>query len=157
MRHRTGWSSLKPHVAMLDGVDLSGKMLVQAARKGCYTNIHQESILHHLSTTRETYDLFLATDVFIYVGDLLDIFTYALRVADCNALFCFSTERHATDDYCLLPTGRFAYSPDYIRRITRQTGWIEVAHDSSQLRIERGQWIDGDLWVFRAAPDSLNI
>lgn len=136
-------------VNALDGVDLSGKMLGKAAGKGCYDHLYEDSILHHLVSTGETYDLFLATDVFIYVGDLLPIFTAAQAIARPNALFCFSTEHLDRGTYQLLPTGRFAYSLDYIEDIAKRTGWKVLAQESTDLRKERDAWLAGDLWILR--------
>lgn len=138
-------------VTALDGVDLSVKMLGKAATKGCYAHLHEDSILHHLVSTAETYDLFLATDVFIYVGDLLPIFTAAQSTARPDALFCFSTEHLDSGTYQLLPTGRFAYTLAYIQDIAKQTGWRVLAQEPTRLRKERDEWVAGDLWIFRLA------
>jgi predicted TPR repeat methyltransferase len=150
----TGLSGLsfKALITVLDGVDLSRQMLAQAAQKGCYAVLHPDSILHYLDATAETYDFFLATDVFIYVGELLDVFNSAHAVARPQALFCFSTEHLDAGGYQLMQTGRFAYSHAYIRRIAAATGWIVLALEPTQLRKERETWIAGDLWVFQLDP-----
>ena len=140
-------------VAMLDGVDLSGKMLQQAAKKGCYAALYQDSISHHLQTTTHTYDLFLATDVFIYVGELREIFAAVRAIARPDALFCFSTEHLASTGYRLRQTGRFAYSSGYIRSIAAATGWRVLTEEPTQLRKEREQWLDGELWILGMASD----
>ncbi|NLX19223.1 MAG: tetratricopeptide repeat protein [Desulfobulbus sp.] len=138
--------------ATLDGVDLSARMLDQAAAKGCYSRLHLDSILHHLRSTSETYDLFLATDVFIYVGDLLPVLTAARSISRPAALFCFTTEHLENGTYRLLSTGRFAYSRSYIQDVARQTGWQVLAQESARLRRERDTWLLGDLWILRLAP-----
>jgi predicted TPR repeat methyltransferase len=150
----TGLSGLsfKGVVTVLDGVDLSRNMLTQAAKKGCYTLLHPDSISHHLDATGETYDFFLATDVFIYVGDLLKIFTAAQAIARPEALFCFSTEHLDEDGFQLLQTGRFAYSHEYIRQIAASTGWTVLALEPTLLRKEREAWVTGDLWILRIDP-----
>lgn len=152
----TGLSGLpfKEMVTAFDGVDLSRNMLAQAADKGCYANLFTDSIDHYLHVTVETYDFFLATDVFIYVGELLELFTAAQAVARPQALFCFSTEHLDTDGYQLRPTGRFAYSLDYIRHIAAATGWTVLAQEPTRLRREGDVWINGDLWVFRLSPSA---
>lgn len=140
-------------VAVLDGVDLSPHMLVQAAAKGCYASLYPDSISHHLGATAETYDFFLATDVFIYVGDLEETFTAAHAIGRPAALFCFSTEHLAGTDYRLQTTGRFAYSPAYVHRLAAATGWVVLALEPTQLRREGDGWIAGDLWILqRTAP-----
>lgn len=143
-------------ITILDGVDLSRNMLSQASQKGCYTSLYPDSITHHLSTTADTYDFFLATDVFIYVGDLLEIFTTAHAIARPAALFCFSTEYLDAGGYRLQQSGRFAYSRAYIHKIAAATGWAVLALEKTKLRKERNSWIAGDLWILQlAAPDSL--
>lgn len=136
-------------VKMMDGVDLSQNMLAQAMGKGCYTTLYPDSISHHLAVTTDTYDFFLATDVFIYVGDLHEIFTAAHTIARAAALFCFSTEHLDADAYRLRKTGRFAYSIDYVRKIAAATGWTVLAVEKTRLRKERDSWIAGDLWILQ--------
>lgn len=136
-------------VEVLDGVDLSEKMITQALAKGCYNQIHQNSILQHLATTGETYDLFLATDVFVYAGDLVPIFSLARSIATPDALFCFSTEHLNGTRYRLQPTGRFAYSTEYIQHAASETGWIILSCESAPLRLEYDEWLTGDLWVLK--------
>ncbi len=150
----TGLSGLpfKKAISVLDGVDLSRKMLSHAARKGCYTALHADSIIHHLLSTPETYDFFLATDVFIYIGDLQDLFTAVQAVARPDALFCFSTEHQEIRGYRLTKTGRFAYSPDYVANIAASSGWTVAALETTCLRRERGAWIAGDLWILKRIP-----
>jgi predicted TPR repeat methyltransferase len=150
----TGLSGLsfKAMITVLDGVDLSSKMLAQAAKKGCYAALHPDSILHYLDVTAETYDFFLATDVFIYVGELMDVFLAAHAKARPEALFCFSTEHLDGGGYQLMQSGRFAYCPAYVRRIAAATGWMVLALEPTRLRKERETWIAGDLWVFQLDP-----
>ncbi len=144
-----GGLCFKETVRVLDGVDLSRNMLARAAEKGCYAALHRDGIQHHLEATGETYDLFLATDVFIYVGELKALFAAARAVARAEALFCFSTEHLEGEGYRLLPTGRFAYSREYIRAVAAATGWSVVTVQPTRLRKERADWIAGDLWILR--------
>jgi len=147
----TGLSGLafKDTVTVLDGVDLSANMLSLAAGKGCYTDLYQDSIVHHLQSTANTYDFFLATDVFIYIGDLQELFAAVQAVAQPAALFCFSTENQSQAGYRLTKTGRFAYCRDHIRGIAAAAGWMVLAQEETRLRRERDNWIEGDLWILR--------
>jgi predicted TPR repeat methyltransferase len=149
----TGLSGIvfKEKVATLHGVDLSANMLLQAADKNCYTALYQDNIADYLSTTSETYDFFLATDVFIYVGALEKIFSGLRAIARPRALFCFSTEAVETGDYQLQKTGRFAYSRSYIDATAAATGWITLATEATRVRKEREQWLAGDLWILQLA------
>jgi predicted TPR repeat methyltransferase len=136
-------------ITVLDGVDLSRNMLARAAGKDCYTQLYPDSISHHLAATADTYDFFLATDVFIYVGDLLELFTAVQAIARPAALFCFSTENLEAGNYELRKTGRFAYSRAYVHGIAAATGWTVLALEETRLRKERDSWIAGDLWILR--------
>jgi predicted TPR repeat methyltransferase len=152
----TGLSGIafKEIVTVLDGVDLSANMLVQAAEKGCYKGLYQDSISHYVQTTKATYDFFLATDVFIYVGALEEIFAALHAVARPGAIFCFSTETLAATGYQLQQTGRFAYSRDYIHKIAAAAGWTVLTEKETKLRKERERWIAGHLWILQLqAPE----
>nr|WP_321468691.1 tetratricopeptide repeat protein [uncultured Desulfobulbus sp.] len=141
--------AFKSRIEVLDGVDLSAAMLRQAAEKNCYHSLCLDSIDHFLHNTSESYDFFLATDVFIYVGALEDIFTMAHDHARPGALFCFSTESLADEGFRLLPTGRFAYSSGYIHTLADSTGWKVLSEEPTRLRRERDDWIAGELWILQ--------
>lgn len=147
-----GGMVFKEMVALFHGVDLSPNMLLRAADKNCYAALYQDSIRHHLQTTIETYDFFLATDVFIYVGALRDIFKTIRSIARPQALFCFSTEALASTGYQLQKTGRFSYSHSYILETAAATGWTILATETVRLRKEREQWLSGTLWIIQAIP-----
>ena len=147
----TGLSGLPfaPQVDLLDGVDLSVNMLALARDKGCYATLHTDSISHHLRTTADTYDLFIATDVFIYIGDLRELFAAAAAAARPGALFCCSTERREAAGFELRATGRFAYSRDYLQDTAAAAGWRVLTVEPTGLRREGDTRIEGDLWVLR--------
>lgn len=146
-----GGIAFKEMVAIFHGVDLSPNMLLRAADKNCYAALYQDSIRDYLQTTIETYDFFLATDVFIYVGALGDIFTAIRAIARPQALFCFSTEALESTGYRLQKTGRFSYSHSYILETAAATGWSILATETARLRKEREQWLAGDLWILQVA------
>lgn len=132
----TGLSGIvfKPNIAVFDGVDLSEKMLLQAAAKHCYDGLYHCSIIDYLQTAEKIYDFFLATDVFIYIGELKGLFTLLHAVSRSGALFCFSTETLDSGGYKVQETGRFAYSRKYIRAVAAATGWTVLAEQKTRLR-----------------------
>ncbi len=133
-------------ITLLDGVDLSEKMIEIAKGKNIYRNLDVENIVDYLRSSKNTYDFFLAADVFGYMGDLIELFTLIKSKSSSDVLFCFSTETSEDEAYALNPTGRFTHAPDYIISIAAQTGWSIVSSRSSKLRKERGQWVYGMLW-----------
>jgi predicted TPR repeat methyltransferase len=107
---------LQPLVRRLDGVDLSSAMLERAAALGLYDRLLQAELVQHLEHTEARYDLVLAADVFIYVGELQPVFAAVRRVLRPNALFCFSVEQASDDQGVVLGAQlRYAHSLPYLR------------------------------------------
>jgi predicted TPR repeat methyltransferase len=131
--------------APLVGVDLSSGMLAQANRHGSYLALHQAEIAEWLGACAPlSFDLVTATDVFIYMGDLEPIFRDVARVLRPDGLFAFSVEATVADDWCLMPSGRYAHSRAYVERLAANEG-LGILHHSG-MEIRRG--VDGELYVF---------
>lgn len=144
-----GGAAFAELIEALDGLDLSAKMLAIAAEKNIYLHLHQGSIAEILTARKDTFDFYLAADVFNYVGDLETTFRLLRERARPDAVCCFSTETAAAGNYRLQQTGRFAHCPDYVRQLARATGWQVAAAESARLRKEQGEWVEGQLWLFR--------
>lgn len=132
----------------LSGVDLSTRMIERAAAKQIYDGLHVEEIVAFLHHGPDLFDLFIATDVLIYLGDLQPLFAAAARRATPDGLFCLSTERTDTAGWFIQATGRYAHHPDYVRKIARENGWRELRSAPTDIRREGDGWIAGTLFVF---------
>jgi predicted TPR repeat methyltransferase len=131
--------------ARLVGVDLSSGMLAAAKRHGCYLALHQADIAEWLGACPPlSFDLVTATDVFVYIGDLASIFHDVVRVLRPDGLFAFSVEATVADDWCLMPSGRYAQSRGYVERLAANEGLAVLHH--SDMEIRRG--VQGELYVF---------
>lgn len=139
---------VRPAVKRLTGVDLSARMLHKAHELGVYDRLEQADAVQHLNGTGERYDLILAADVFIYVGDLAPVFEAARRAMD-HGVFCFSVETvHGRDtDYRLLPSLRYAHSAQYLVRLARRHGFEVIAMERGPVRQDQRETIDG-MYVF---------
>ncbi len=134
----------------LHGVDVSANMLARAGEKGVYDRLEREDIVTYLDNCRRRYELFIAADVFIYIGRLDWLFAGLGRCAAPGAFLAFSVERcDEGQDYCLRPSGRYAQSREYIERLAGEYGWAIVSHRHHGIRLEEGQWIEGDLFVLQ--------
>lgn len=140
-------------VDMLDGVDLSPKMVEQARLKGIYRSLSAGSIGDFLMNSVESYDFFLAADVFAYLGELEETLQLLKKHAEPDALLCFSTELHNGAGFTLRQTGRFAHSKSYITSLAERTGWQLLHSEGTPLRKERGEWVQGELWFFGRETD----
>lgn len=133
----------------LIGLDLSAKMLALAADKGIYQHLHETDIHSFLRESQDIFDLVLAADVFVYMGDLDDIFRLVKKRSAPGGLFIFSTEQSETD-YQLKPTGRYGHGEAYIRRLTGERGFTLLRVEQANIRKEKGQWIAGNLYLLQA-------
>ncbi len=138
-------------IDVLDGLDLSEKMIALACKKNIYHSLHPVSIVEYLLKVENTYDFFLAADVLGYVGELQETFRLLRQKAGSEALFLFSTEMTEGNSYCLRKTGRFAHSPGYVQEVAKMTGWQVAARKETALRKEMGVWVQGHLWLLQLA------
>jgi predicted TPR repeat methyltransferase len=69
-------SAISSHARHLTGVDLSREMLQKASEKSIYDVLACDDILNFLNRCKTTFDLIMAADVFIYLGDV----TYVIRL-----------------------------------------------------------------------------
>ena len=141
---------VRPMVAALTGVDLSARMLEKARALGVYDRLAHADIVEFLAASPDRFDLVLAADVFIYVGDLARVFALLER-AMARGVFCFSVEALDDDaaDVRLLPSLRYAHSRPYLVRLATQHGFEVAAIDRAAVREEQGVPIEGLYLVLR--------
>jgi predicted TPR repeat methyltransferase len=138
--------AFKDTVNTLTGIDLSPVMLAAASDKGIYTALYEMELVAFLEISDETYDFFVAADVFVYLGNLEPLFRQIHKHAAPGACFLFSTEKTETD-FILQATGRYAHAENYIRSLAEKTGFSVKACTSANIRKEKGEWIRGNLYV----------
>jgi len=129
----------------ITGVDLSPRMLEHAVRRTMpdgrrvYDTLLKCDITEALSTLGTGYELILAADVFIYIGDLRGVLTSIRSALRPGGLFAFTIEVwDGPEDYRLLPTRRYAQSPAYIATLARESGLQPVGHREATLRLGEG-------------------
>lgn len=131
---------LRAQARKLTGIDLSEKMLTKAKNTGLYDDLHCAEISDWLQLQDQDFDLIIAADVFVYIGDLDPVFAAASRVMPAGAVLGFSVEM--TDDsadYLLLPSQRYAHSYAYLQRLARLHGFV-IADASQQVaRQDKGE------------------
>ncbi|HIJ89948.1 MAG: tetratricopeptide repeat protein [Desulfobulbaceae bacterium] len=129
------------------GVDLSAKMVEAAAAKKVYDELVVAEIVTFLEQNREPFDLIVAADVLIYVGELDRIFATLGRGLAKNGRFLFSTEQLAGQGYQLRQSGRYAHSFSYIEAMAFRHGFRILSSQSANIRKEKGKWILGELFL----------
>src|SRR3954453_8586033 len=98
-------------------------MIAQARDKGIYDALHVGDVGEHLrSSSENSFDLILASDVLAYIGDLAPLFMQIARVLAGGGLFAFSAESHNGEGYSIGDETRYAHSPKYIEATAREAG-----------------------------------
>jgi predicted TPR repeat methyltransferase len=135
---------LKPAANRLTGIDLSGSMLEKAEALGVYGELVRADIVEYLHSTEHRFDLVVAADVFIYLGDLDPVFAGVRRVLGAGGVFCFSAERPTgdIDGFMLLPSLRYAHSQRYLRGLASRHGfevdrvWQEPIREDQKVPVD---------------------
>jgi predicted TPR repeat methyltransferase len=91
----------------------------------------------------------VATDVFIYFGDLGPPFRAAAGALRPDGLLAVSVERSERDGYALLPTARYAHSAAYLRRTAAAAGLGQIESTECTLRLELGRPVPGLLAILK--------
>jgi predicted TPR repeat methyltransferase len=133
----------------LTGIDLSEKMLAKARQRDVYDELAPGDIISFLSPARDAYDLIIAVDVFVYIVDLGPIFMASAQALRPGGLFAFSLEAEEEGAaYVLRPSGRYAHSMSYIRRLMDDAGLQELSVEKCVLRKDMNQPVNGYICVF---------
>jgi predicted TPR repeat methyltransferase len=145
---------LGPIEGHIIGVDLSEKMLEQAARTRLYSRLHQVNILDALrETPADLYEVIACNDVLVYVGELTQVIPNAWRVLKPGGHFIFSCESAGEDEADLVlrgSSGRYAHKRSHVERLCREAGFEDIEVEQlEQLRLEGGQPLPGYLVVAR--------
>lgn len=130
----------------LTGVDLSGRMLDQASRRGLYGELVKAEALEFLAGQPARFDLVFAADVLIYFGDLREFYDRVAASLRPGGLFAASIETMPEGAYAVLPSGRFAHAIDYAERIAAPRFEV-MARQAVTLRLEAGRPAPGLLMV----------
>lgn len=130
----------RSYAERLDGVDLAPRMLRQSAQRQVYNYLYKAEVHEFLRHSPINYDVILATDVFIYIGRLEEVFRYSYQCLNPRGEMLFTVELGADDsgDVCLMPTGRFRQTDAYIRRSVVAAGFEIAAVADGVLRVEQG-------------------
>ena len=114
---------IAPRAETVDGVDVSSAMLAEARKLGIYRELIHGDLAEVLAATPSRFDLILAADVFIYVGDLAPIFRAVRRILEPEGCFAFTVElAKSGEDIQLLPSLRYAHSEAYVRGLADEAG-----------------------------------
>ncbi|WP_457444330.1 tetratricopeptide repeat protein [Roseateles sp. P5_E4] len=140
---------LRPVSRRLTGVDLSGLMLAKARELGLYDELVQGDIVAALQGPPQRFDIAIAADVFVYIGDLEAVFAATAAALRAGGLFAFSVEACESGDFALGTKRRYAHSLPYLQRLAAAHGFTVESSTRCAIRKESDEAVDGLLVVMR--------
>lgn len=140
-------AELRPFCDKLEGIDLSKSMLAEAEAKGLYDSLTKSDIKKYLSTAELDFDFFIASDVFIYVGELKDIFRLIKSRNKGSGKIAFTTEHTEKDGYFLEKSARFSHSKQYIERLCTQFDYDIIESSLFKIRKDGHNILTGGLYL----------
>jgi predicted TPR repeat methyltransferase len=129
---------------VIDGVDLSPRMIDIARTKGLYRNLAVDDLASFLAReASDSADLVLAADVFVYVADLAPIVCDSARVLTAGGIVAFTVEAHAGDGVVLGAGLRYAHGEAMVRASLAEAGLDPVVLDRTSTRNEADRAVPG--------------
>ena len=140
-------SEIRDHCSQLEGIDLSNKMLEIAKPKNIYDKLLQFDIIEFLSTMPLDFDYYIAADVFVYIGNLTEIFHLIKSRNKRSGNLVFSTEHSELEGYHILKSGRYSHSKSYIESLCKKFDYKVAHYSTTDLRKEKGHFLTGGIYV----------
>ena len=136
----------RDYVDFFTGVDLSKNMLDIAKKKKIYDELLTGDICNILERSTKKYNLFIIADVFIYIGELQDVFSKIKNRSEEGAIVVFSTEHLEAEDYRLVKQ-RYRHSKNYIEKILKQNNFNLIDFKTEKLRKDNNNYINGGIYL----------
>jgi predicted TPR repeat methyltransferase len=140
----------------LIGVDISSEMVEKSRLRGFYNRLVVSEIMTYLGSETFPIDVFVATDVFNYFGEIDFILTACRSRQKSGGLLAFSVEvlkltsTNEEKGFKLASSGRFQHERDYVAANAAQADYQVMACEERVLRRENGYDVPGYLFVLKA-------
>ncbi len=140
---------LAPYADVLVGVDLSERMLTVARARDTYHELVAADAVAYLRARPRHFDLCVAADVLVYVGDLRPVFAATMDALEKGGYFAFTHETPAAGDWVLQSSGRFAHAIGHVRDLATQAGFEIIASRPVTYRLQHGDPVPAAIWLVR--------
>jgi predicted TPR repeat methyltransferase len=145
---------LRPLLASLNGVDLSPAMIEKARARNVYDRLEVGDLVQVLRKSARSYDLLVAADVLIYMGDLNAVFEAAAAALRPQGLFIFSVEAGMADRFFFhQDTRRFTHSRPYLQHLASIHNLRQELFNDIIIRTEAKRPVLGYLVMLRNAKN----
>ena len=137
--------AIKDIAKEISGVDISENMVKIARTKNIYKNLECADINEFININNNKYDLIIAADVLVYIGELSNLFASIKKIITDNGIFIFSIELSASKELELRPHGRYGHSFEYIENLGEKHGLKVLIREETPIRLEEGNPIPGQI------------
>jgi predicted TPR repeat methyltransferase len=118
-------------------------MLARARRRKIYRTLERADFETALAGGGADYDLVLAADAFVYIGDLAPTFEGVARRMGPDGSFLFTVEKSGTAAYELGPKRRWRHSESYLRELAEKSGFEIAGFVAATPRFEQNVPVEG--------------
>jgi predicted TPR repeat methyltransferase len=141
---------LRPKSTHLVGIDLSTAMIEKSRENGLYDELAATDVHDFLDQEKRQFDLVVAADVFIYVGELDRLFALLSKRMAKGGWLAFTAE--AADNGTgvqLLPSLRYGHSASYIQTLAERHNFVVHTKKDAPIRVHQGVPLMGQYWYLR--------
>ncbi len=142
----------------LVGIDLASRMIGRCKERGIYDDLIVGDLLDYLVEVKPgRFDLVVATDVFVYLGDLIPVFSQVSRILQPGRWFAFSLEvaPGGNKEFALGVSGRYQHSQAYIEHLCTDFNFEINYLTQATIRKQNNQPIDGYICLLQKAGASI--
>lgn len=132
------------HVDIVDGVDLSSRMVEAARVKNLYRHLAVADLGPFLAAqAADSADLIVAADVFVYVAAFAPVIRDSARVLEAGGLIAFTVETHPGEGVVLGSGLRYAHAGDEVRAALGAAGLGIRLLEQASIRNESDRPVPG--------------
>lgn len=139
----------------LDGVDLSPAMVEKARARELYDELSVADIVEWAAGQGQYYDLIVAADTLVYLGDLARLFSAIAERLAPGGHFLFTVEAMDGEGFALGAKRRWRHSESYLRAEAAKAGMDIVGFLPCSPRDEAGTPVAGFAVALTAARDAV--
>jgi predicted TPR repeat methyltransferase len=127
----------------IDGIDLSPAMIAKARTRGVYRTLVVGDIEAAWTDLPNVYDLVLAADTVVYLGDMAPVLDQISRKLAPGGCFLFTAEKKDGAGFELGPKRRWRHSEPYLRTVAGHAGFDISGFVACVPRSEAGIPVEG--------------
>jgi predicted TPR repeat methyltransferase len=141
--------AFNPYAKTMVGVDLSENMLAFSAQKNIYTELICDSIENYLIEDTRVFDVVIAGDVLVYMGELKQLFSLVHARLSQNGYFIFNTEAGEADDFQMNQSGRFSHNKRYCDALIKASHFTLCSYECVPTRQQNSDAVMGHIYVLQ--------